>query len=74
MGVYEDAERASFASAGHPGMDISGNARGCLEIAGRFEIHQLEWAGSDLANFTVTFEQFCDDATEPLTGCVHFEL
>ncbi|MFL6283292.1 MAG: hypothetical protein ACJ74Q_09150 [Pyrinomonadaceae bacterium] len=39
-GVYTNAERAPFASNGHPGIDIFGDGRGCNTITGSFRIHE----------------------------------
>jgi hypothetical protein len=72
--VYEGAERAPFASPGHPGIDIGGDGRGCSSISGRFQIQELDWSGTSLARFTATFEQFCEQSpTNVLRGCVHYE-
>jgi prepilin-type processing-associated H-X9-DG protein len=72
--VYEGAQRAPFASPGHPGIDIGGDGRGCNTISGRFQVHELEWTGAALTRFTATFEQFCEaNPSNVLRGCVHFE-
>jgi prepilin-type processing-associated H-X9-DG protein len=72
--VYEGAQRAPFASPGHPGIDIGGDGRGCNTISGRFQIHDLDWSGTSLSRFTATFEQFCEQSpTNVLRGCVHYE-
>jgi len=39
-GVYENAERASFRSPGHAGLDVFGNGRGCNTVAGRFVVDE----------------------------------
>jgi hypothetical protein len=72
--VYDDAQRAPFASPGHPGIDIGGDGRGCNTISGRFQVEELAWSGTTLTRFTATFEQFCEQSqTNVLHGCVHFE-
>jgi hypothetical protein len=72
--VYEGAQRAAFASPGHPGIDVGGDGRGCNAISGRFQIHELDWMGGTLSRFTATFEQFCEQSpSNVLRGCVHFE-
>jgi prepilin-type processing-associated H-X9-DG protein len=72
--VYLGAQRAPFASPGHPGIDIGGDGRGCNTISGRFQIHELDWSGTSLSRFTATFEQFCEQSpTNVLRGCVHYE-
>jgi hypothetical protein len=40
-GVYEHAERAAFRSAGHPGLDINGDGRGCNDVGGAFAVRDL---------------------------------
>jgi hypothetical protein len=66
------AERSAFASPGHPGIDISGDGRGCNTITGRFEIRELTWSGGVLNAFTATFEQHCEGGSATLRGCVHY--
>ncbi|HZF50980.1 MAG TPA: hypothetical protein VE093_20110 [Polyangiaceae bacterium] len=74
MKAYEDAERASFASPGHPGLDVSGDHRGCNILSGRFVIYEISSDGSDLVtNFTASFEQHCEAGPPALRGCVHFK-
>ena len=70
---YDQIERASFASAGHPGMDITGDGRGCNIMAGNFQVHEIAWSGSTLKSFTASFEQHCEPSLSALRGCVHFE-
>src|SRR5918992_442224 len=41
-GVYDDAQRAPFREAGHPGIDISGDGRGCNTVTGRFEVRAFD--------------------------------
>jgi hypothetical protein len=71
--VYSDAQRAPFAMPNHPGLEVSGDGRGCNEIAGRFQVESLQLAGTTLKSFTATFEQHCEAGTSALRGCVHFE-
>ena len=71
-GLYEDAVRIG-ATAGHPGMEISSGGTGCNTIAGRFQIYTIVWDGTDLVDFTATFEQYCDGRSTALTGCIHYE-
>lgn len=73
-GMYERAERAPFASPGHPGIDIGGDGRGC-ETSGRFQIHEIGW-GSDgkLANLLLSFEQHCSNTlSSALAGCLRYQ-
>jgi hypothetical protein len=66
-GTYEDAERASFASPGHPGLDVNGDGRGCNTVAGRFTVHEATWGLDGKPTvFAATLEQHCDGATPAL--------
>lgn len=72
--AYEDAERSAFASPGHPGLDVSGDHRGCNILSGQFMIYELSSDGSGaLTNFTASFEQHCEAEAPALRGCVHFK-
>jgi hypothetical protein len=81
VGSYENAERASFASAGRPGLDVNGDGRGCNTVAGRFTIHEATWGADGKPTvFAATLEQHCEGigpalfvevrigSTWPLTG------
>jgi hypothetical protein len=70
--VYQNAERAPYASPGHPGIEIHGDGRGCDTITGSFQIEELESSGSTLTSFTATFEQHCEGGSAALRGCVHY--
>ena len=64
--VYYNGERASFKTGRAPGLDISGNGRGCNEIWGLFSINQI--AVNALGNVTMldaSFTQHCDSSTAP---------
>ena len=71
--IYDAAERAPFASPGHPGIDISGDGRGCNTITGRFQVFDLQTSGNTVRSFTATFEQACEGGAALLRGCVHYE-
>jgi hypothetical protein len=73
VSVYESAERAPFASAGHPGIDISGDGRGCNQDAGRFQIFDLEHdASGKVIGLRATFEQHCEAMASVLRGCISY--
>jgi hypothetical protein len=80
VGSYTDAQRASFADEGHPGLDIGGDGRGCNTISGDFDITAFEYdcfvsASSPtlhLRRFAATFEQHCDAGDAFLTGSIDY--
>lgn len=73
VGTYLGAQQAAIAEPGHPGMDIGGDGRGCSEIAGRFQITELDWTEDAPTSITTTFEQYCGGYDDVLRGCIHFE-
>lgn len=72
-GVYEMAQRAPFAQPGHPGLEVSGDGRGCNTISGRFQVESFIMNGSGVQSATVSFEQHCDETGPALNGCIHYE-
>lgn len=74
-GVYEMAQRAPFAGPGHPGLEVTGDGRGCNTISGRFEVHvfELQPSSSTIKRALVSFEQHCEGGPAILSGCVRFE-
>jgi hypothetical protein len=73
VGVYEGAERYPFESPDHPGIDVTGDGRGCNTQAGRFQVHEVTRDTSGLVSATVSFEQHCEGGAAVLNGCVHYE-
>jgi hypothetical protein len=74
-GVYEGAIRVTSASS-EPGLDVSGDGRGCNMLFGRFEVRQILYTGDGFGGIGVlwaTFEQHCEFPTGPaLLGEVRY--
>ena len=72
-GPYEGATRYPFQSPTKPGLDVSGNSRGCNTLSGRFDVLQVELGPqNEVLSFAVDFEQHCEGATPALFGSVRF--
>jgi hypothetical protein len=75
-GYYPDAERAPFASPGHPGIDITGDGRGCNTIKGTFTVldavYDYSSATPKVVRFAATFEQHCEGGTGALVGTIAY--
>lgn len=73
-GVYRDAERASFRTGRSPGLDVSGDGRGCNEVYGQFSVNQIETDTSGaITVLDATYTQHCESATAPaLKGVVKY--
>ena len=74
-GVYTNAERAPFASDGHPGLDIYGDGRGCNTLTGSFRIHEAVYdpmSPTHVLRFTASFEQHCEGGSAALIGTIYY--
>ena len=71
VGTYENARRALVETTEHPGLDFSGDGRGCNTVTGRFVIHELVVGANDRVDrLFATFEQHCEGAEPALHGQV----
>jgi len=69
VGHYTNAERASFATLGHPGLDIGLDGSGCNTISGNFELREVLISPAGvLERLDMTFEQRCENGAGLLRG------
>lgn len=73
-GRYYEAERASFRTGRSPGIDVSGNGRGCNETWGSVYIQQIEAnAQGQILSLEASFIQRCERLQAPaLAGVVRY--
>lgn len=56
VGTYTDAERMAFATAGHPGLDLSGSGQGFNTLGGGFTIYDATFGASGkIESFAASF-------------------
>ncbi|MDP9396045.1 MAG: hypothetical protein M3Q27_18045 [Actinomycetota bacterium] len=68
-GTYTGAQRTSFRAAGRPGIDVSGDGRGCNEISGRFEVRDIAYnAVGAVTRLHALYEQHCEGGSAALFG------
>jgi hypothetical protein len=73
VGTYNGAVRWPFQGPGQPGLDVSGDGRGCNQLTGFFDVHELVLGGPDtVVSFRATFEQHCEGMTPALRGEVRY--
>jgi hypothetical protein len=73
-GFYPDAQRASFASAGHPGLDVSFQNRGSNTLTGNFTVTNATFSSTNaIETFAVTFEQHSEGARPALFGTFTYD-
>ena len=69
VGRDANIERASFATAGHAGLDVSQDGAGCNTISGSFEITNVAISSAGvLQKLDMTFEQRCENGAGLLRG------
>jgi hypothetical protein len=72
-GEYEGAQRFAFRSPTKPGMDVSGDGRGCNLVAGRFLVSSISFAtDGSVRTLALDFEQHCEGAGPALFGSVRY--
>jgi hypothetical protein len=75
-GVYNGAQRAAFAEPGHPGLDITGEGRGCNTVTGDFTVldAKFDYSGASprVISFAAKFEEHCEGGSGTLRGTVFF--
>jgi hypothetical protein len=71
-GRYNHARRAPFAPAGHAGVDVSMDGRGCNTLRGNLTIFDAEFdysSGSpQVVSFAAAFTQHCEGGSPALHG------
>ncbi|MEU7530087.1 hypothetical protein AB0A74_30475 [Saccharothrix sp. NPDC042600] len=72
VGTYTDAQRYPFQPSTAPGLDYSGNGRGCNQLGGTFTIEAIEFGPRGyVERLDATFEQHCEFAAVAARGEVH---
>jgi hypothetical protein len=70
-GVYINAQRAAFRTGTSPGIDISGDGRGCNTVTGSFTVYAIAFSPSGaLEHFDATYEHHCEGGPAALRGAV----
>jgi len=72
-GIYSLATRYPFQAVTTAGLDVSGEARGCNEIVGRFVVLDVAYAlDGTPTTFAADFEQHCEGFAPALFGSIRF--
>jgi hypothetical protein len=71
--LYTGAERFPFQSPALPGLSVTGDGRGCNELEGDFQVHEIVYGtGTDITSFAADFVQYCEGGPRRLVGAVRF--
>ena len=74
-GLYANAQRAAFREAGRPGLDVSGDGRGCNQVGGRFDVKDiLVDTQGQVRRLWLTYEQHCEQGITALFGEIRFNV
>jgi hypothetical protein len=66
-GNYPSAQRWPFQSPKRPGLDISGDGRGCNTLSGKFTVYEATFdSGGNATAFAADAEQHCEGAVPAL--------
>jgi len=72
-GQYVSAQRTPFRGPTRPGIDVSGDGRGCNTDTGQFLVSDFALAADGtVARFAVDFEQHCEGGPAALYGSVRY--
>lgn len=72
-GTYLNALRFPFQGDTAPGLDVSGDGRGCNGLTGSFQVLQIEYGPDNTVTaFNATFEQHCEGMEPALRGEIRF--
>jgi hypothetical protein len=72
VGEYLDAKRYPF-SGPSPGIEFTGQGRGCNQISGEFVVWELEFKGNEVAKLAIDFVQRCETTMPPLYGRLRYQ-
>lgn len=75
VAAYEGATRSSFRQPGEPGLDVTGDGRGCNMLYGRFDVLEAEYdvQTGEVVRFAADFEQHCESPSAPaLLGAIRY--
>jgi len=73
VGIYSNAVRYPF-NGNAPGIDISGNGRGCNNECGSFQILEFQTnAEGQVDHFWLTYSNTCECFMAPMTGQIRFQ-
>jgi hypothetical protein len=72
VGEYLDARRYPFSGAS-PGIEFTGEGRGCNQISGQFMVWELEFKGNEVTKLAIDFVQRCENKMPPLYGRIRYQ-
>jgi hypothetical protein len=71
-GLYEGLGRYPFHNPVEGGLSMSGEGRGCNELAGTVAVDAVAYDAAGLTSFSIRFEQRCEGSGPPLSGAIRW--
>ena len=72
-GAYENTQRFPFQEPGFPGLDFSGDGRGCNTSSGRFDVLEIvRDTNGTITQLAANFEQHCEGGEPALYGQIRY--
>jgi hypothetical protein len=68
---YRGAKRHPFSDES-PGIELTGNGRGCSTISGEFRVWEFEQKGNTVVRLAVDFVQRCEERMPPIVGMLRY--
>jgi hypothetical protein len=74
VGSYPGAMRFGYQTAGSPGLQVTGDGRGCNTLTGSFQVLQVVYDPGHVfvQSFDATFEQHCEGLAPALRGEIRY--
>jgi Putative Ig domain len=73
VGTYSGAMRFQYQTAGSPGLQVTGDGRGCNTLTGSFQVLQVVYGFNyNVVAFDATFEQHCEGLVPALRGEIRY--
>jgi len=73
VGKYTGAARFPFQASNQPGLDVSGDGRGCNTLKGSFEVKEIKYGSAGaVTSFWATYEQHCEGSVPAARGEIRY--
>ncbi|MDF1796819.1 MAG: hypothetical protein P1U63_09810 [Coxiellaceae bacterium] len=73
VGTYDFATRLPFQQSYQPGMNVSGDGRGCNSLSGKFVVRQVDYkSDGSIKDIAIDFVQHCEMRSSAMYGALRY--
>ncbi len=73
VGTYDFATRLPFQQSYQPGMNVSGDGRGCNSLSGKFVVRQVDYnSDGSIKDMAIDFVQHCEMRSSAMYGALRY--